>query len=75
VRSQEEGGEFAASAPPAVAEPWDDKYAAPTFDGAAAVAGQWSEQAAPGWEAAVPGSAAPDYSAGNVDFASSFAAR
>ncbi len=63
--------------PPAIAESWDDKaYAAPAFDGSSAVAGQWSEQAAPGWEAAaVPVSAPIDYAAGSVDFAASFAAR
>jgi hypothetical protein len=81
---QEEGAEFpadgfaAAPALPAVAEPWDEKYAgaAPAFEGAAPVAGQWSEAAAPGWDAAsAPVAPAMDFSAGNVDFAAAYQAR
>jgi hypothetical protein len=83
--TQEDGAEFAAegfaAAPalPAVAEPWDEKSfaaAAPGFEGAAPVSGQWSEAATPGWEAAAAPVAPPmDFSAGNVDFAAAYQPR
>jgi small subunit ribosomal protein SAe len=83
--NQEDGAEFpaegfAAPALPAVAEPWDEKTyaaAAPAFEGAAPVSGQWSEAATPGWEAAAaPAAPQMDFSAGNVDaFAAAYQPR
>jgi len=81
-KSQEDGAEFPAdgfAAPAALpaAESWDDKYPAapPSFD-AAPVAGQWSEAAAPGWDAGAAPVAPPvDFAAGGVDFAAAYQAR
>ena len=81
--AQEDGAEFPAdgfaapAALPAAAESWDDKYPAapPTFD-AAPVAGQWSDAAAPGWDAGAAPVAPPvDFAAGGVDFAAAYQAR
>lgn len=84
TKEQEDAAEFPAdgfAAAPALpaAESWDDKSAGfaapPAFEGAAPVSGQWSEAAAPSWDAGAAAPVAPLDFGGNVDFAATYQAR